>query len=691
MPTCLSEHTVPIQTPLYRGQKRLRIALTGLANSGKSTLFNNVFSTFVQAGELTGTRRPYQECSVKVGLDEVSLIDLPDIDCLQHLRHKDLPTLKYLLWGNDRPPVTAHEKDEPPAPFSPPDLIIQVIDATELQHHFELSLELMQLGRPMIIALNHMDEARKKNLTVNIKSLSKLLGIPVIPTIAITGHGLWELFTQAVATVRKNICPLPQAPSHHLQKALTPLSNALNQPYIHNAFRVPHSFLLHQVAASDAYFIAELKQHFPERLPELLAHCKTADHELPRPLADELHADRHHQAAIIYEKVTRIGGPYAKRSWQYWLDELFLAPHWGLLGSLAVFAVILFMVFEVSAWLDSLMIAPLIELAEQWQPNSVYSVVGRAVVDGVIGMMGIVIPYMLPLVSLLVALEKSGIMQRIAFVVDRSFHHIGLRGGTAAAFLLGLGCNVPAISSVAANTKGRERIVASMLITFVPCSARSAIILALAGKYLGGIGVFIIFISTIFVIAIMGRSLNRKQVKTGPGQVQVIPAFELPKIRHVIKETWLRSSDIITVVTPLLVIGSIVLALLEYSGANQIINVALSPITQWWLGLPVVLGVPILFGVLRKELSLLMIYQALGTFDIDLYMNWIQIATFLVFLTFYVPCLSTYATMIKTIGHKFANYSLIFSILVALFISGFTRVFLLTTQILLPKLFLVTT
>lgn len=682
MPKCAStEHTIPVHKHLFTGDKRLQIALVGLANSGKTTIFEDVSSTFVQGGNISGQNRHYQACNVKVGLDEVHLIDLPDIDCLQHFREQDTAALHYLLWGNTRPPALIEDDDAPDAvPFSPPDLIIQVVDATDLQRHLELSLELVQLGRPMVIALNRMDEARKKNLIINIKSLSALLRVPVVPTTATTGHGLWELFNTAVKTIRKQTLPLSRPLEQHLQKPLRNISKTLSAAKLHNAFRLPQAFLLQQIAAGNYFFLSQIENHFPELLSTLKHQRRKAEQKLQRPLSEALHADRHHLAATLYERVTHIGGPYIKRDWRYWLDELFLAPHWGLIGSLTIFAAILFVVFEVSAFLDALAIAPLFDLAEQWQPSSVYGVVGRAVIDGIIGMMGIVIPYMLPLVSLLVALEKAGIMQRIAFVLDRSFHHIGLRGGTAASFLLGLGCNVPAISSVASAAKGHERIVASFLITFVPCSARSSIILAIAGKYLGGIGVFVIFISTLLVIAILGRLLNQRKIKSTPGLVQSIPAFSRPQWKAVAYETWSRSRDIITVVTPLLIVGSVVLALLQYAGTNHTINLLLTPITQWWLGLPVALGVPILFGVLRKELSLLMIYQALGTFNIDNHMNWIQISTFLVFLTFYVPCLSTFAAMLKTIGQKFASYSLAFSIAVALVISGFVRLVLLAAE-----------
>jgi len=96
-------------------------------------------------------------------------------------------------------------------------------------------------------------------------------------------------------------------------------------------------------------------------------------------------------------------------------------------------------------------------------------------------------------------------------------------------------------------------------------------------------------------------------------------------------------------------------------------------VTVWWLGLPVVLGVPILFGVLRKELSLLMIYQALGSFDVGAHMDWVQLTTFLLFLTFYIPCVSTFAVMLKTIGHKQAWFSIMVSVSVALLVSGVVR------------------
>jgi len=606
-------------------------------------------------------------------MDEAELVDLPAIYSLHNLQGDDLEGLKYLLWGDSRPPISAHEGDQPPVPFSRPDVLIHLMDASTIGRHLELTLELIELGLPIVIGLNMMDEARRKGLSIDFEALEEELGVPVIPMTATKGIGISALFKKTAEAARRRSCPLPQPSGKHLTQWADKLHKALDNPELHDAFRVPQSLLMMQLMQSDHYFTSELACHFPKEAEAYQMIREKAEVSLPRSLAEEVKADFDHRAATLFDKVVQVTHRSKTITWEDRLDALFLHPRWGLIGSMSLFALVLFMVFEVSTFLDSITAAQLAGMAETWQPESTGGVIGHAVIDGLIGLIGIVVPYMLPLVLMLVALEESGVMQRVAFVVDRFFHHIGLHGKVAVPFLLGLGCNVPAIAATKGVVSGRDRVVASLLITFVPCSARSAIILALGGKYLGGIGIFSIFMLNLLIIAILGKLLTRRYPEISPGLIQEIPAYAIPKLKPIMHATWNRTSDILTIVTPLLIGGSIVLALLHHVGADLWINQMLAPITVWALGLPIVLGVPILFGVLRKELSLLMIYQALGTFEIGNVLDWVQISTFLIFLMFYVPCISTFAVMLKVIGRKEAFFSIALSIGVALLCSVIVR------------------
>ena len=663
---------ITLHSHVYRGDHRLRVALVGLANSGKSTIFQAVASTRYRSGQLSGTDKPYAECPVQIGVDEIHLVDLPGLSSLRGLTGDDLEALKYLLWGDARPLISLHECSEPPAPFPRPDVLIQVVDASALEESLELSLELSELGLPVVIALNRMDEAYHKGIEIDIDQLSERLGAPVMATVALKGHGLEQLFARVLQSGRNPVCPLPQPPSPHIQQWANRLHKHIDLPEIREAFAMPANMLTMNLLEHDNYLRNEIKCHFPEVAPGIHALREQADHALPRSLSEEVKADRHHRAASLFNAVVRRVHA-SKMGWEDRLDMMFLHPHWGLIGSLAVFAAVLLMVFEVSGGLDAMTSARLSQMIASWHPDTATGVVFRAVADGVIGLIGIVVPYMLPLVLMLVALEESGIMHRIAFVVDRFFHAIGLHGRVAVPFLLGLGCNVPAIAATRSLSSGRDRVIASLLITFVPCSARSAVVLALGAKYLGGTGVFLLFMLSLLVIALLGRILPHRYAEISPGLIQKIPPYAWPDVATLLRLTWQRSRDIVTIVLPLLVGGSIVLALLQFMGGDQVINAVLSPLTSWMLGLPLALGVPILFGVLRKELSLIMIYQALGTVDVGQVLDSTQIATFLVFLLFYIPCVSTFAVMVKVIGRKDALFSIVLSVSVALFVAVAVR------------------
>lgn len=195
--------TIKLNGPLLRGDKRPRVALIGRYGVGKSTIFDAASSPVVQHERLAGVGGAYQECVVDVGLDQIALVDLPSIDSLHHLNAHDQVVLMYLLWGDQWPLVAPHEIKNPEADFPAPDVLVQVVDATTLEKDLELSLELSLFGRPLVIALNRVDEARKKGLFINVQALSERLGAPVIPTIAHMGKGVATLFEAIVQVARE--------------------------------------------------------------------------------------------------------------------------------------------------------------------------------------------------------------------------------------------------------------------------------------------------------------------------------------------------------------------------------------------------------------------------------------------------------------------------------------------------------
>ena len=176
-----SVQTIQLHGPLLRGDRRPRVALIGRYGVGKSTIFEDASSPVARHERLAGVGGAYQECVVDVGLDQIALVDLPSIDSLHRLSEHDQVVLMYLLWGDHWPLATAHEVGNERADFPAPDVLVHVVDATTLAKDLELSLELGLFGRPLVIALNRVDEARKKGIFINVQALSERLGAPVIP------------------------------------------------------------------------------------------------------------------------------------------------------------------------------------------------------------------------------------------------------------------------------------------------------------------------------------------------------------------------------------------------------------------------------------------------------------------------------------------------------------------------------
>ncbi|MFN6962107.1 MAG: FeoB small GTPase domain-containing protein, partial [Rhodocyclaceae bacterium] len=251
--------------------------MIGQARVGKSRIFRAASSTVVHHERLAGVGPAYDECQVEVGLDQISLVDLPPVETFHTLSHDTAVILKYLLWGDRWPPIARHEAMQPHSPFAAPDVLLLVMDATSLERDIELALELTQIGKPMVIALNRMDEARAKRMFIDVGALTEKLGAPVVPTVAHMGLGLAELFSTIVRTAREKRAPTPQPPSPYIAAYLAPIAEIAMNPAVVGAFAVPASFLALQLAENDDYFSQELRSHFPHLHRALLAARETAD------------------------------------------------------------------------------------------------------------------------------------------------------------------------------------------------------------------------------------------------------------------------------------------------------------------------------------------------------------------------------------------------------------------------------
>ena len=228
---------------------------------------------------------------------------------------------------------------------------------------------------------------------------------------------------------------------------------------------------------------------------------------------------------------------------------------------------------------------------------------------------------------------------------------MGLHGKAIVPFILGYGCNVPAVMATRTLEDRRDRFLAATLSVMVPCAARIAVIFGLVAFYLGSKIALLIYIFNIIVIALTGRILSWRILKKSPGLILEVPPYRMPTLRTMLHKTWFRAKEFVIEAWPILIAGSIFLELANRYNFAGILNLIARPFT-WLLGLPSAVGVPLIFGVLRKELSMIMLRQALNVTDISQALSPEQMITFTIFVVFYIPCLATLAALKKELNTR---------------------------------------
>ena len=608
----------------------MRFALIGQPNCGKSTLFNQVAGYKAETGNFAGTTVSFTETKVRVLGEVIELVDLPGTYSLLGTNPAERVVLDYLI-----------EKKV--------NAVINVIDATHLVQGLLLTLELMEMGRPMVLAINMMDEASRQGLKIDGEKLSELLGIPVLPMIASRGQGVRETFIQAWHAAKEKKVPQPKSYEEKIESAVTDIKNKMKQgefPISRRAFAV-------KLLEGDPEITKQVESKNPGMLKIIQGHLDTLCHHSSRQAVWMVATERQKIARDLSQKVSKQGE--TQLSIRDRLDDYLLHPIFGYIFLFLVLGGFFALVYGIGNWLE----APLLNffdnltnlILNRLNAEGLLPELIAGMIQGVAGGLAIVLPYLAPFLLGLGFLEDIGYLTRIAFLTDALMHRIGLHGKAIVPFILGYGCSVPAIMSTRIMENKRDRFLSSALVTMIPCAARLSVIFGLVSFYLGPWAALGIYFFNIFVIAIIGRIITHFIPEDSPGLILEMPVYRLPTLRTVTAKAWFRIREFILEAWPLLIIGSIILAGLNYYSITPYLDKIFQPIT-WALDLPSEVGTPLIFGIFRKELSLIMLAQALGTTNFGAVLTSEQMISYTVFVVFYIPCIATIVTIKNELGTK---------------------------------------
>jgi ferrous iron transport protein B len=635
------------------------VIFIGQPNGGKSTLFNSIAGPKAETSNFPGTSIKHTHSRVNIEGRLLDVVDLPGTYSLCTSDPAEQIVLTHLF----------SEK---------PDLIVNVVDASTLSRGLELTLELVELGYPMVVALNMMDVAERKGVQIETDRIERFVGAPVVPTIAAHGRGVKELLDRAFEVIDKGQSLEPIRFSADVEAEVAAVERLLPPgfPVISNT-RFTAVKLIETAGHACGDFLGEVEPGLRQVVDRAMG---AIEKDRGAPAYEVISAERHHLAMKLSEEASRL--LHGRRmTWDKKVDAVLMHPVFGYIILAAVFLAFFLIIFKVGSPLETLLLGPFNALGA-WLAarlgDGLLFHLAEGLIQGIGGGVAIVLPYFLPLLFLMAALEDLGYLARAGFLLDAFMHRIGLHGKSVSPFILGFGCNVPAIVSTRILESQRDRVLTSLLIPFIPCSARTTIVLALVAFYLGPFWAMGFYAANLLIVALIGWAISRFMKEPSPGLILEIPSLKAPRLSSILRKTWLQVTSFVKFAWPLLIGGSLVLSLLSYFRADRWINDVLAPLVVKGLGLPHELGVTLVFGFLRKELSLIMMLQALGV-DYQNLMTAItreQIVVFTVFISFFIPCLSTFVILWKEIGKKWAFVSAGLSIAVALALSWLVRIVL---------------
>lgn len=518
---------------------KLKIALAGNPNSGKTTMFNSLTGSSQYVGNWPGVTVEKKSGKLK-GNKEVEIIDLPGIYSLSPYTLEEVVTRNYLL----------NEK---------PDAIINIVDSTNIERNLYLTTQLVELGIPVVIALNMTDIIRKNGDEINIKELSKQLGCEVVETSAIKGEGCINAAQIAIDIVNKNTKFFSKhAFSSNIESALKQIESIIEKEPLQEFSN-----------ANPRWYAIKLFEH-DEKVDDQVQFSEKAKGELQTIITKvETELDDDSESIIINERYTYIGsiidGCLKRKNKSSALtrsDKIDRIVTNRFLA-LPIFAVVMFLIYYISVstvgtimtdWVNDVLFGEVIPPAVEGFLLSISSPewLSSLILDGIIGGVGAVLgflPQMLVLFLLLAILEDCGYMSRIAFIMDRIFRKFGLSGKSFIPMLIGTGCGVPAIMASRTIENERDRKMTIITTTFIPCSAKLPIIALIAGALFSGSvwvapSAYFVGVAAIVLSGIILKKTNGFKGDPAPF-VMELPPYHLPGIKGVLIHMWDRGKSFI--------------------------------------------------------------------------------------------------------------------------------------------------
>ena len=525
-----------------------KIALAGNPNCGKTTLFNDLTGSSQYVGNWPGVTVEKKEGKLRTNKQAI-IQDLPGIYSLSPYTLEEVVTRNYLVGGH-------------------PDAMINIVDASNLERNLYLTTQLLEIGVPMVIALNMMDLVRKNGDQIDLKKLSEQLGCPIIQTSAVKGEGSSEVTQAALSLAQSKAAPpAPLVFSEQLEDILHTISHLIQG-------RCP--------AQNLRWYTIKLFERDEKALEQLSLDQSILDEiESLRKQAEELFDDDT-ESIITHERYLTIAnllkGCYRKKAnRQLTTSDKIDRIVTNRILALPIFALVMFVIYYLSIttvgtmmtdWVNDVLFTEIIPPAvEGWLVSlNTAPWLQSLLLDGVIAGVGAVLgflPQMMVLFLLLALLEDCGYMARIAFIMDRIFRRFGLSGKSFIPMLIGLGCGVPAVQASRTIENDRDRKMTIMTTTFIPCSAKLPIIGLIAGALFNGSGWVATSAYFVGIAAIIVSGIILKKTTLFAGDpapfVMELPAYHLPSIKGVLIHMWDRLKAFVRKAGTIIFLSSIVI------------------------------------------------------------------------------------------------------------------------------------